>query len=139
MFNSPSKSESNISTKWQKIALSMLVNAYGFLPHKTYRQMHKIVAFLACPFRIVEKTSPVNYRLTSCDERRRTFVVHVNRLKTYVDPADQPWRVAEPPHQEDPNDELDNLWDADDDLPLAELSKRWNITQPDTNEDFDIT
>ena len=96
-------------------------------PQKRKGKYTKLLHFWHGPFRIVEKTSSVNYRLTSCDERRRTFVIHVNRLKTYVDPVDQPWRVAEPSHQEDPNDEPDNLWDADDDLPSAELSKRWNI------------
>ena len=69
-----------------------------FTPQKRKGKCTKLLHFWHGPFRIVEKTSPVNYRLTSCDERRRTFVVHVSRLKTYVDPADQPWRVTEPPH-----------------------------------------
>ena len=55
-----------------------------FTPHKRKGKCTKLLHFWHDPFRIVEKTSPVNYRLTSCDERRRTFVVHVNRLKTYV-------------------------------------------------------
>ena len=110
-----------------------------FTPQKRKRKSTKLLHFWHGPFRIVEQTSPVNYRITSCDERRRTFVVHVNRLKTYVDLADQPWRLAEPPHEEDPNAELEDLWEADDDLPLAELSKRWNIPEPDSDEDFDIT
>ena len=110
-----------------------------FTPQKRKRKSTKLLYFWHGPFRIVEQTSPVNYRITSSDERRRTFVVHVNRLKTYVDPADQPWRVAEPPHEEDPNAELEDLWEADDDLPLAELSKHWNIAEPDSDEDFDIT
>ena len=61
-----------------------------FTPQKRKGKCTKLLHFWHGPFRFVEKTSAVNYRITSCDERRRTFVVHANRLKTYVDPAGQP-------------------------------------------------
>ena len=70
------------------------------------------------PFRITEKTSPVSYSITSCDKRRKKFLVHINLLKPYIDPADQPWRVMEPVHPEE-NDSVASDFELEDDLPLA--------------------
>ena len=84
------------------------------------------------PFRITQKTSPVNYSITSCDERRKKFLVHINRLKPYFDPADQPWRVMEPVHSED-NDSITSDFEPEDDLPLA----HWKHLHQD-EDDTDI-
>ena len=86
------------------------------------------------PFRITEQTSPVNYKLTSCDERRRTFLVHVNRLKPYTDPAEQPWRVMEPVHPKELGT-ADTDFDPEDDLPLAEWKNlKDDEDDPDVND-----
>ena len=42
------------------------------------------------PFRFLAKKSPVNYLLDANDLRNVTQVVHVNRLKPFVSPNDQP-------------------------------------------------
>ena len=42
------------------------------------------------PFRIVEKCSPVHYKLRTCDNRLVSITVHANRMKPYYSPDLQP-------------------------------------------------
>ena len=39
------------------------------------------------PYRIVEQSSPVHYRLRSESNEKVTFAVHAIRMKRFVDPA----------------------------------------------------
>ena len=107
-----------------------------FTPQKQVGKSPKLIHFWHGPFRITEQTSPVNYKLTSCDERRRKFLVHVYRLKPYTDPAEQPWRVMEPVHPEELG-KADTDFDSEDDLPLA----KWKNLKDDEDDSdvIDIT
>lgn len=62
------------------------------------------------PYRVVEKLSPVHYRLRTCSNKPVTSIVHANRMKHFVDPNDRP---IEPPS--DPVEDMPFL--ATDDLP----------------------
>ena len=42
------------------------------------------------PFRIVEKCSPVHFKLRTCDNRLVSITVHANRMKPYYDPDSRP-------------------------------------------------
>ena len=42
------------------------------------------------PFRIVEKCSPVHFKLRTCDNRLVSITVHANRMKPYYDPDLRP-------------------------------------------------
>ena len=42
------------------------------------------------PFRIVEKCSPVHFKLQTCDNRLVSITVHANRMKPYYDPDLRP-------------------------------------------------
>ena len=53
------------------------------------------------PYKIVEQSSPVHYRLCSKNNKKVTFAVHANRMKTFVDPALRP---IEPPIDDDPSE-----------------------------------
>ena len=53
------------------------------------------------PYRIVEQSSPVHYRLRSKSNKKVTFAVHANRMKPFVDPALRP---IEPPSNDDPSE-----------------------------------
>ena len=50
------------------------------------------------PYRIVEQSSPLHYRLRSKSNKKVTFAVHANRMKPFVDPALIP---IEPPIDDD--------------------------------------
>ena len=53
------------------------------------------------PYRIVEQSSPVQYRLRPKNNKKVTFAVHANRMKPFVDPALRP---IEPPIDDDPSE-----------------------------------
>ena len=53
------------------------------------------------PYRIVEQSFPVHYRLRSKTNKEVTFAVHANRIKLFVDLA---FRPIEPPSNDDPSD-----------------------------------
>ena len=42
------------------------------------------------PFRIVEKCSPVHFKLRTCDNRLVSITVYANRMKPYYDPDSRP-------------------------------------------------
>ena len=53
------------------------------------------------PYRIVEQSSHVHYWLRANSNKKVTFVVHANRMKTFVDPALRP---IEPPIDDNPSE-----------------------------------
>ena len=53
------------------------------------------------PYRIVEQSFPVHYRLRSKNNKKVTFAVHANRMKPFVDPTLRP---IEPPIDDDPSE-----------------------------------
>ncbi|XP_015762141.1 PREDICTED: uncharacterized protein LOC107341253 [Acropora digitifera] len=53
------------------------------------------------PYRIVEQSSPVHYRLRSKSNKKVTFAVHANRMKPFVDPALRP---IKPRSNDDPSE-----------------------------------
>lgn len=61
------------------------------------------------PYRVVERLSPVHFRLRTCSRRPVSSIVHANRMKPFIDPHDRP--------TEPPNDVDDELFLADHDLP----------------------
>ena len=77
------------------------------------------------PYRVVEKLSPVHYRLRTCSNKPITSIVHANRMKHFIDPSDRP---IEPPTE--PLDDLPFL--AMDDLPEDSFDNN-NITPDQTN------
>ena len=62
------------------------------------------------PYRVVEKLSPVHYRLRTCSNKPVSAIVHANRMKPFTDPNDRP---IDPP-----TELLDELHLADNDFPL---------------------
>ena len=78
------------------------------------------------PYRIVEQSSPVHYRLRSKNNKKVTFAVHANRMKHFVDPT---VRRIEPPIDDDPSEPY--LHEADipaDSFEVSESSSRDNDT-----------
>ena len=61
------------------------------------------------PYRVVEKLSPVHYRLRTCSNKPVSAIVHANRMRPFIDPHDRP---IEPPA-----DLLDELYLAENDFP----------------------
>ena len=53
------------------------------------------------PYRIVEQSSPVHFRLRTDSNKKVTFAVHANRMKPFVDPDLRP---IDPPLVDDPNE-----------------------------------
>ena len=53
------------------------------------------------PYRIVEQSSPVHYRLRTATNKNVTFAVHANRMKPYYDPDLRP---IDPPSVDDPSE-----------------------------------
>ena len=53
------------------------------------------------PYRIVEQSSPVHFRLRTDTNKKVTFAVHANRMKPFVDPDLRP---IDPPLIDDPNE-----------------------------------
>ena len=52
------------------------------------------------PYRIVEKSSPVHFRLRTETNKKVTFAVHANRMKPFFDPDERP---IDPPLDDDPS------------------------------------
>ena len=78
------------------------------------------------PYRIVEQSSPVHYRLRSKNNKTVTFAVHANRMKPFVDPALRP---IEPPIDDDPSEPyLDEADIPADSFEVSESSSRDNDT-----------
>ena len=53
------------------------------------------------PYRIVEKCSPVHFRLRTEQNKQVTFAIHANRMKSFVDPSSRP---IDPPVDDDLNE-----------------------------------
>ena len=70
------------------------------------------------PYRIVEQSFPVHYRLRSKNNKKVTFAVHANRMKPFVDPTLRP---IEPPIDDDPSEPYLN--EADIPADSFEVSK----------------
>ncbi|XP_044164848.1 uncharacterized protein LOC122948816 [Acropora millepora] len=78
------------------------------------------------PYRILEQSSPVHYRLRSKNNKKVTFAVHANRMKPFVDPALRP---IEPPIDDDPTEPyLDEADIPADSFEVSESSSRDNDT-----------
>lgn len=75
------------------------------------------------PFRIVEKCSPVHFKLRTCDNRLVSVTVHTNRMKPYYDPDSRP--------QNAPNTDMSTeLAIPADELPEDSFPKPSVIVQP---------
>ena len=53
------------------------------------------------PYRIVEQSSPVHFRLRTDTNKKVTFAVHANRMKPFIDPDLRP---IDPPLFDDPSE-----------------------------------
>ena len=69
------------------------------------------------PYRLVERMSPVHYRLRTSDNRQVTTMVRVNRMKPYLDPADRP---INPPEEDDITEPCLDIIDLPDNIFNAE-------------------
>lgn len=81
------------------------------------------------PYRVVDKLSPVHYRLRTCSNKPVSTTVHANRMKLFIDPNDRP---IEPPVEP-----LDDLHFVDNDFPLdsfAPNADHTNDTETNTAE-----
>ena len=73
-------------------------NVFGFI-HQTQRRIYQRNLYnWFGPYRIVEQSSPVHYRLRSKNNKKVIFAVHANGIKPFVDPALRP---IEPPSDDD--------------------------------------
>ncbi|CAG2203350.1 Transposon Ty3-G Gag-Pol polyprotein,Retrovirus-related Pol polyprotein from transposon opus,Retrovirus-related Pol polyprotein from transposon 297,Retrovirus-related Pol polyprotein from transposon 17.6,Transposon Ty3-I Gag-Pol polyprotein [Mytilus edulis] len=51
---------------------------------------HKLLHPWRGPHRIISKTSPVNFKIESCDNKKHQQILHANRIKPFLDPDDPP-------------------------------------------------
>ncbi|PFX16680.1 Retrovirus-related Pol polyprotein [Stylophora pistillata] len=81
------------------------------------------------PYRIVEQSSPVHFRLRTDTNKKVTFAVHANRLKPFIDPSLRP---IEPPLVDDPSEPYLDESDTPDDNFESELpvDKKVNSRPP---------
>lgn len=58
---------------------------------KTYKGLSKkLLHNYHGPYRVVERLSPVHFRLRTCSNRPVSSIVHANRMKPFIDPGDRP-------------------------------------------------
>ena len=76
------------------------------------------------PYRIVEQSSPVHFRLRTDTNKKVTFAVHANRMKPFID---QSLRPIDPPLFDDPNEPYLDESDIPDDCFESELLVDKNI------------
>ena len=106
-------------------------------PKKPKGLTKKLLCFWHGPFRLIEQTSPVNFKVQPLDNRCKPFIVHVNRLKQYYDPEQRP---TEPPAELD-SDALDLPLSYHDqslpenDLPSSQIN---DLDSPDTDAASDL-
>ena len=100
---------------------------FGFTRQKQRRvYQRKLLYNWFGPYRIVEQSSPVHYRLRSKSNKKVTFAVHANRMKPFVDPALRP---IEPPSNDDPSEPyLDESDIPADSFEVSESSSHDNDT-----------
>ncbi|PFX14137.1 Retrovirus-related Pol polyprotein [Stylophora pistillata] len=70
------------------------------------------------PYRIVEQSSPVHFRLLTDTNKKVTFAVHANRMKPFIDPSLRP---IEPPLVDDHSEPYLDESDIPDDNSESEL------------------
>lgn len=61
-----------------------------FTPKKYKGLSKKLLHNYHGPYRIVEKLSPVHYRVRTCTNKPVSSTVHANRMKLFLDPNDRP-------------------------------------------------
>jgi hypothetical protein len=79
------------------------------------------------PYRIIEKCSPVHFKLRTCDNRLVSITVHANRMKPYHDPESRP---HVPPSIEMP----DEPPIPEDELPDDALVDNTPVNEPSIDE-----
>lgn len=90
---------------------------------KTYKGLSKkLLHNFHGPYRIVEKLSPVNYRVRTCNNKPVSTIVHANRMKHFIDANERP---IEAPTADDGN----APFLAEDDIP-ANSFEQPNIRHP---------
>lgn len=77
------------------------------------------------PYRIVEQSSPVHFRLRTDTNKKLTFAVHANRMKPFIDPSLRP---IEPPLVDDPNEPYLDESDIPDDCFESEVPLDKNVS-----------
>ena len=97
------------------------------------------------PFRIIQKCSPVHFKLRTCDNRLVSITVHANRMKPYYHPDSRPVvppNIEAPDDSPIPEDELPNDATADHKLvhePHIDLSVRADKSvAPEDSETYNI-
>ena len=79
------------------------------------------------PYRIVEQSSPVHFRLRTDTNKKVTFAVHANRMKAFIDPDLRP---IDPPLLDDPSEPyLDET-----DLPNDSFEKELPVTSSEKDD-----
>ena len=71
-----------------------------YTPKTKKGQSNKLLHNWFGPYRIVEQSSPVHFRLRTENNKKATYAVHANRMKPFVDPALRP---IDPPVNDDPD------------------------------------
>src|SRR4051812_34748583 len=71
--------------------------------------MRKFTSYWVGPFRVIEKRSPLNYGCRRLAGKKEKLVVHIARMKAFVDPLSRP---IEPP-QEWPENQAGERIEAD--------------------------
>jgi hypothetical protein len=100
-----------------------------YVPHVKAGKSRKFHHPWRGPYQILERTSPVNYRIRELTGNRRlTLVVHANRLKMYFPPPVVPAPNSDP----NPPDQSESENDAND--PGNQHTK---LTQQSNNDDTD--
>ncbi|CAB3997885.1 Retrovirus-related Pol poly from transposon, partial [Paramuricea clavata] len=88
------------------------------------------------PFRIIEKCSPVHFKLRTCDNRLVSITVHANRMKPYYDPDSRPQtppNIEMPDEPPIPEDELPDDALADNTPSNRKFARRCSINYDTTS------
>lgn len=105
-------------------------NVWLFTPKTKKGLSKKLLHNYHKPYRIVEKLSPVHYRLHTSGNNPVSSIVHANRMKHFFDPNEHP---IEPPI-DDPTDEP---YLAEDDLPENSFEKSLlHVSEPASGEEI---
>lgn len=97
----------------------------------TPRTYKKLLHNYHGPYRVVEKLSPVHYRLRTCRNKPVSSILHANRMKHFVDPNDRP---IEPPV----GDIGRAPWLTDTDLPEDSFHPSQPIEAPSAPHDITV-
>ena len=105
---------------------------WAYTPRTKKGFSRKLLHSWLAPYRIVEQSSPVHFRLRTDTNKKVAFAVHANRMKPFIDPSLRP---IEPPLFDDPSEPYLDESDIPDDCFESELPVNKNIDSSPPDSD----